>query len=80
MQKELEDQLPNSIKSKEKLINFDKKLKQTAFNIERVKRDGQQQEAIVNSLEKDIQLLLFSENEYNGKGQITCTIVLIDLI
>ncbi|KAG1472974.1 hypothetical protein G6F56_001225 [Rhizopus delemar] len=71
VQKELEDQLPNSIKSKEKLINFDKKLKQTAFNIERVKRDGQQQEAIVNSLEKDIQLLLFSENEYNESTAVT---------
>lgn len=67
IQKELEDQVPNSIKSKEKIIHLEKKLKQTEFNIERVKRDGQQQEEVVHSLEKDIELLLAAEREYSGK-------------
>ncbi|KAI9247840.1 hypothetical protein BY458DRAFT_446081 [Sporodiniella umbellata] len=63
VQKELEDQLPNSIKSKEKLISFEKKIKQTQFNIERIKGDGQQQESLVHSLERDIQLLSASESQ-----------------
>ncbi|KAG1297293.1 hypothetical protein G6F60_004364 [Rhizopus arrhizus] len=65
IQKELEDQVPNSIKSKEKIIHLEKKLKQTEFNIERVKRDGQQQEEVVHSLEKDIELLLAAEREHS---------------
>jgi structural maintenance of chromosome 1 len=46
---------------------LEKKLKQTEQNIERVKRDGQQQEQVVSTLEKDIQLLSYAEQQYNGK-------------
>ncbi|CEI89816.1 Putative Structural maintenance of chromosomes protein [Rhizopus microsporus] len=71
IQKELEDQLPTSIKSREKLVNFEKKLKQTELNIERVKRDGQQQESVVHSLEKDMELLIATEKEYNSSVATT---------
>ncbi|PHZ08880.1 RecF/RecN/SMC protein [Rhizopus microsporus ATCC 52813] len=71
IQKELEDQLPTSIKSREKLVNFEKKLKQTELNIERVKRDGQQQESVVHSLEKDMELLVATEREYNSSVATT---------
>jgi structural maintenance of chromosome 1 len=46
---------------------LEKRLKQTEQNIERVKRDGQQQEQVVASLDRDIQLLNEAERSYNGK-------------
>lgn len=42
-------------------------MKQTENNIERVKRDGQQQEQVVASLDRDIQLLNETERVYNGE-------------
>jgi structural maintenance of chromosome 1 len=46
---------------------LEKKIKQTEQTIERIKRDGQQQEQVVHSVEKDIQLLNDAREEYNGK-------------
>jgi structural maintenance of chromosome 1 len=60
-------QVPTSISYKEKISHLEKKLKQTEQNIERVKRDGQQQEEVVGTLEKDAQLLTYTEQQYNGK-------------
>lgn len=45
---------------------MEKKSRQTEQNIERVKRDGQQQEQVVATLERDIQLLNEAERAYNG--------------
>lgn len=39
-------------------------MKQTEQSIERVKRDGQQQEQVVATLEKDIELLNYTEKQY----------------
>ncbi|KAI9259119.1 RecF/RecN/SMC [Helicostylum pulchrum] len=55
--RELDEQLPTSIGYKEKITHLEKKLRQTENSIERVKRDGQQQEQVVASLDRDIQLL-----------------------
>lgn len=41
-------------------------MRQTENSIERVKRDGQQQEQVVASLDRDIQLLNETERVYNG--------------
>ncbi|KAI8976004.1 hypothetical protein BDB01DRAFT_844638 [Pilobolus umbonatus] len=63
--RELEDQSPNSIAYKEKLIHLAKKMKQIEQNMEHIKRDGQQQEQVVYSLERDIQTLDKTVAEYN---------------
>ncbi|KAI8098139.1 SMCs flexible hinge [Gilbertella persicaria] len=64
--RELDDQLPTSISYKEKINQLEKKTRQTEQNIERIKRDGQQQEQVVVSLEKDMQLLAFAEQSYEA--------------
>ncbi|CEP08833.1 hypothetical protein [Parasitella parasitica] len=64
--RELDEQLPTSISNREKIAHLDKKMRQTEQNIERVKRDGQQQEQVVATLEKDIELLNNAENEYEA--------------
>lgn len=42
-------------------------MRQTNQNIERIRRDGQQQEQVVATLEKDAQLLKHEEDQFNGK-------------
>lgn len=59
-------QLPTSISYKEKITHLEKRIRQTDQNIERVKRDGQQQEQVVDILEKDAQLLKHEEDQFNG--------------
>ncbi|KAI8377051.1 hypothetical protein EDC96DRAFT_250036 [Choanephora cucurbitarum] len=64
--RELDDQLPTSISYQEKILQLDKKIRQTQQNIERVKRDGQQQEEVVASLERDRQTLDFAEQTFEA--------------
>lgn len=45
-------------------------MKQTEQTIERIKRDGQQQELVVQTLEKDANLVKQEEDEYNGKSPL----------
>lgn len=59
-------QLPTSISNKEKIAHLEKKMRQTEQNIERVKRDGQQQEQVVATLEKDIELLNYAEKQFEA--------------
>ncbi|KAI8886812.1 hypothetical protein K501DRAFT_243409 [Backusella circina FSU 941] len=66
IRRDLEDLLPTSIGYKEKISYLEKKIKQTEQTIERIKRDGQQQEQVVFSVEKDIQLLNHAQEEYNA--------------
>ncbi|KAG2208930.1 hypothetical protein INT47_011070 [Mucor saturninus] len=63
--RELDEQLPTSIGYKEKIVHLEKKLRQTEQNIERVKRDGVQQEQVVASLDRDLQLLNEAERSFN---------------
>ena len=64
--RELDEQLPTSISYKEKITHLEKKSRQTEQNIERIKRDGQLQEQVVATLERDIQLINEAEKSYNG--------------
>ncbi|KAI7901410.1 RecF/RecN/SMC [Cokeromyces recurvatus] len=64
--REIDEQLPTSISYKEKISHLEKKIKHTEQSIERVKRDGQQQEQVVSSLEKDLQLLDYAEQQFNN--------------
>lgn len=50
----------------EKIAQLDKKMKQTEQSIERIKRDGQQQEQVVATLEKDLELLQHTEQQFEA--------------
>ncbi|KAI8977063.1 RecF/RecN/SMC [Mycotypha africana] len=64
--RELDDQLPTSINYREKISQLEKKIKQTEQSIERVKRDGIEQEQVVASLDKEAQMVKYAEEEFNA--------------
>ncbi|KAL9558398.1 hypothetical protein MBANPS3_000941 [Mucor bainieri] len=64
--RELDEQHPTSVSNMEKIAQLEKKIKQTEQSIERIKRDGQQQEQVVASLEKDLELLQHTEQQFEA--------------
>ncbi|KAK4521187.1 uncharacterized protein ATC70_013132 [Mucor velutinosus] len=64
--RELDEQHPTSVSNKEKITQLEKKMKQTEQSIERIKRDGQQQEQVVATLEKDLELLQHTEQQFEA--------------